>query len=54
LNSTPDHQVPFRSGGEDVIEVNVFSELGDLFAELFKEGLPLLGRLLPKEIREAE
>jgi len=37
-----------------VIEENLFSELGDLFAELFEEGLLLLGRLLPKEIREAE
>ncbi len=54
MNSAPDHQVAFRSSGEDVIEENLFSELGDLLAELFEEGLLLLGRLLPKEIREAE
>ncbi len=54
LNGTPDHQVALRSSGEDVIEVNLISELGDLFAELFEKVLPLFGRLLPKEIREAE
>jgi hypothetical protein len=54
LNGTPDHQVALRSSGEDVIKVNVFSELGDLVAELFEEVLPLFGWLLPKGIRKAE